>query len=460
MSDLPSGNRGGSALERATGNLAKAIRFETVSNDDVSKVDMKVFESFHAFLKSAYPLVHARLEKEVVGEASLLFTWRGTDREARPLLFAAHIDVVPIEPGTHGDWTHPPFEGAVADGCIWGRGTMDCKGMLVAIMEAAEALLASDYTPERTVYLAFGQDEEVGGHRGAEKIAALLESRGANPELVVDEGGVLADVKIPGFKRPLAAVGVAEKGYLTVELKAETEGGHSSMPPRHTAIGILAGAICRLEKRQFPAKLGDDTMETLARLLPELPSYLRIALKNTRLTGLLMRAASSRVNILNAMLRTTTAVTMIRGGTKDNVLPQEASATINMRIYPGENVESVTSRVNKVVDDERVSVRISGEASDPSAPSRLDSTGFSILERSIREIVPDVVVLPYLVLGMTDARHYTLISDSVYRFCPIRVTKDDQDLAHGTDERIKVDNFGEFITFYERLIKNSQVAGT
>lgn len=232
------------------------------------------------------------------------------------------------------------------------------------------------------------------------------------------------------------------------------------MPPRHTAIGILAGAICRLEKRQFPAKLGDDTRRMLDSLVPELPAYLRIALGSVHLTGLLLRAASSKVNIVNAMLRTTTAVTMIQGGTKDNVLPQEAAATINMRILPGENIESVTSRVEKITRDPRVKVRVSGEASDPSASSSLDSTGFRILDRTIREMVPGVVVLPYLVLGMTDARYYTRISDSVYRFCPIRVTKDDQDLAHGTDERIKVDNFGEFITFYERLIKNSQVAGT
>lgn len=447
-------------LERATDNLSKAVRFETISDDDASNEDIGEFKSFHAFLEDAYPLVHSHLEKEVVGEASLLYTWQGRDPEARPVVLAAHIDVVPIEPGTLADWTHPPFEGVTADGCIWGRGTMDCKGPLIAIMEAVEALLAEGYAPDRTVCLAFGQDEEVGGHRGAEKIAALLKSREANPELVIDEGGVLVDVGIPGFKRPIATVGIAEKGYLTLELKVQTEGGHSSMPPRHTAIGILARAIHRLEEHPFPARIVNITGKTFAHLLPELPFYLRIALGNARVAGMLMKAASSRVNAVNAMLRTTSAVTMIQGGTKDNVLPQEARATVNMRILPGESIERALSRTNRVINNPGVEVRIAGEASNPSRESRLDSRGFRMLDRTIKETFPESVTAPYLVLGMTDARHYAQISDSVFRFCPIRVSKDEQNLAHGTDERIRLDNFGEFIAFFERLIRNSSPAET
>lgn len=458
MSDEQARNPRDRVLARATENLSKAIGFETISYEDASNTNAGEFDSFHAFLEDAYPLVNGHLEKEVVGDASLLYAWRGTDLDARPVVLAAHIDVVPIEPGTLGDWTHPPFAGVTADGCIWGRGTMDCKGQLIAIMEAVEALLAEGYSPERTIYLAFGEDEEVGGHRGAERIAALLQSREVNPELVVDEGGVLVDLGIPGFRRPIATVGMVEKGYLTVELRAETAGGHSSMPPRHTAIGVLARAILRLEKHPFPGRVGEATRMTVAHLLPELPFYLRVPMANTWLLGAVLKAASLRINAVNAMLRTTVATTIIRGGAKDNVLPQEATATVNLRIMPGDSIDRVMSRLNRIINDPAVKVRIAGEASDPSRSSALDHEGFGMLDRTIKDVFPESVTAPYLVLGMTDARHYSRISDSVFRFCPIRVSKDDQDLAHGTDERIRLDNFREFIEFYERLIRNSRPA--
>ena len=441
-------------ISRATEHLSGALRFKTISNDDPGKVDLDEFKSFHAFLEKAYPLVHAGLEKEVVGEASLLYTWRGAGDQARPLLMAAHIDVVPVEPGTLDDWTHPPFDGVIAGGFIWGRGTLDCKGPLIAILEAVEALLHEGYEPDMTVFLAFGQDEEVGGRRGAAKIAELLESRGANPELVIDEGGALVQLGVPGFRRPIAGVGIAEKGYLTVDVEARADGGHSSMPPRHTAIGLLARAITRLERHQFPPGVGPIPAITLARLVPELPLYLRVALGNARLTGILMKAASRWFAPLSAMVRTTTAATMIRGGTKDNVLPQEASATVNLRLLPGESCESAMSRMRKVIKDRRVTLRISGLAENPTTTANLDSPGFNILERTIGELFPEAVVAPYLVIGMTDSRYYGRISDSVFRFCPVRGGAEEQDLPHGTDERVRCDNFAEMIEFYGRLVRN------
>ena len=440
-------------LDRASDNLCKAIRIRTISvEDDFPEAE---FKAFHAFLERAYPLIHLTLEKEVVGKASLLYTWQGSDRRLRPLVLAAHMDVVPVELETVADWTHPPFDGVITDGCIWGRGTMDCKGPLMAIMEAVESLLADGYEPERTVLLAFGEDEELGGSNGATRIVELLESRGTNPELVVDEGGAVIDLGIPLFTKPVAGVGIAEKGYLTLELEAHTKGGHSSMPPRHTAIGLLARAITRLERHQFPPRVGEIPGMTLDRLLPELPLYLRIALGNARITGVLMKVASRWFAPLSAMLRTTTAATMIHGGTKDNVLPQEARATINMRLLPGETYDSALSRTRKVIDDRRVSVRISGLAENPTRTSDLDQPGFKILERTIGDIFPEAVILPYLVVGMTDSRHYGPVSNSVFRFSPIRGSAAEQDLPHGTDERIRLDNFREFIDFYSRLIRNS-----
>jgi carboxypeptidase PM20D1 len=455
MDDRSAMSAGDPLLEQAVENLSRAIRFETVSHQDPSLVDIEEFNSFHTFLEEAYPLVHSNLMKELMGTASLLYTWPGKDPQARPLVLAAHVDVVPIAAGTLADWTHPPFEGATADGCVWGRGSMDCKGQLIAIMEAVEKLLREGYRPSRTIHLAFGQDEEVEGHQGAEKIAALLRSREVEPELVIDEGGAIAEAKMPGFRRPIAAVGITEKGYLTVELTVETRGGHSSMPPKHTAIGILARAIQRLERHRFPARIEPTTLKSLELLVPQLPSYARIALRNPRLLGVLVKLFLSRIDLVNPMVRTTTAATMVKGGTKENVLPQHASAVVNFRILPGDSPEGVVKRVKKIIADRRVRVEVLGRATPPSEESRVDSAGFRILDRSIKDICPDAVTLPYLVVGMTDARHYTRICDSVYRFCPMRVSRADQDLPHGTDERLSISSFTEMIEFYQRLVKNS-----
>lgn len=434
--------------------LSKSIRYRTVSFEDPSREDSAEFEAFCAFLESSYPLVHKHLKKQVVGDGSLLYEWRGKDKRARPLLLVAHMDVVPVEPETLPDWLHPPFDGEISEGFVWGRGTMDCKGLLISILEAVESLLHEGFKPEKSVFLAFGKDEEVGGLRGASKIAQLLKSRGVKPELVLDEGGALVDTGIPGFKKLIAGVGIAEKGYLTIDLVARARGGHSSMPPRHTAIGILAMAITRLEKRPFPFRMGEIQAAALGKIKREAPLYLRAALSSPRLSSLFMRAASRWISPLGAMLRTTTAVTIVSGGTKDNVLPQEARATVNIRLLPGETCQGAIERVRRVVKDRRVSVEVSGMAENPSSTSSTDTTGFRILERTIRECFPEAVVVPYLVIGMTDARHYTEISDSVFRFSPIRGSRKDMELAHGSNERLSLENLRELIEFFIRLIRN------
>ncbi len=450
--------KGAGQTQKALENLSESIRFRTISCEDPSEEDKAQFEAFRGFLKKAYPLVHVHLKTEIVGDQSLLYEWKGSNENALPLLLAAHMDVVPVELETLKQWTHPPFEGVISDGYIWGRGTMDCKGLLISILEAVEALLVDGFKPTRTVLLAFGQDEEVGGLRGAEKIAELLKSRGVTPELVIDEGGAIADLGIPGFKKLIAGVGIAEKGYLTIELVARARGGHASVPPRHTAIGLLSRAITRLEKHPFPSKVGEIPALTLERLMPELPLYLRLALSSRLITSLIMRAASRYLPPLGAMLRTTTAVTMVSGGTKDNVLPQEARATVNLRLLPGETCEDALKRVKKVVRDKRVEVHISGMAENPTDISSVKTSGFETLERTIKECFPEVVIVPYLVVGMTDSRHYSRLSDSVFRFSPVRGSRKELELAHGTNERLSVENFAEFIEFFKRLIKNSSAS--
>jgi len=442
--------------ERPAESLSLAVQYQTVSFQDPAQVDRSLFLAFHEFLAKRYPLVHQRLKKEVINGLSLLYTWEGSDPKARPIIFCAHIDVVPIAPGTLADWTNPPFAGKIADGFIWGRGTMDDKGSLIAILEAVESLLAEGYQPRRTIYLAFGQDEEVGGENGAVKMAERLASRGVRAEYALDEGGMVLDGKILGISKPLAAMGIAEKGYLSVELKVKTEGGHSSMPPPHTAIGILAAALVRLENHPFPARLTGVPEKTFVALKPELPGYMRFAISSRHLLGGVIKKMLGKIDATNAMIRTTTAATIIEAGTKENVLPQEARAVVNFRLLPGDRVDYVVARVKQVIGDPRVSVEALGTPREASAVTDVNSEGYRIVKRTIGDLFPDAVVTPFLMLGGTDSRFYEKVSDCILRFMPMRVSEEDEKRAHGTNERVSVDNYQEMVKFYAKVIRNSE----
>src|SRR3954447_13584405 len=328
-------------------HLGQAVQFQTVSYQDPARFDAEAFRGLHRFLEATYPKLHATLKRELVGDFSLLYTWEGADRSLPPVLLLAHQDVVPVE--SPRAWRHAPFGGEIADGAVWGRGAVDCKGSLIGTLEAVESLVAGVFRPRRTVLLAFGHDEEVGGRRGARAIAALLERRGVRLEFVLDEGGAITSGIVRGVDRGVAAVGIAEKGYVTLELHATTDGGHSSMPPAHTAAGVLAAAIARLEDDPFPASVNDVTRQTLDYLGPEMSLSRRTALANLWLFGPIVRRQFLAAPATAAMLRTTTAVTMLRAGIKENVLPADAAAVVNFRIIPGESTESVTDRVRAVI---------------------------------------------------------------------------------------------------------------
>ncbi len=441
----------------AFANLSGAIKFKTISYQDKTKVDSREFIAFHEFLLERFPLIHKKLKREVVADLSLLYIWEGSQQDLNPLILAAHIDVVPVPSDTLEDWIYPPFEGFIDEEFIWGRGTMDCKGFLIAIMEAVEQLLAQGYIPRRRVILAFGHDEEEGGWQGANHIARLLETRNISAEAVIDEGGFIIDGRSLGIKKPLATIGLSEKGNLTLKIQIETEGGHSSMPPRQTAIGILATALSKLEKKPFPARFEPIVLKTLQYLRPELPFSLKLVLKARWLFSSLIKYALSRNKATSALLRTTIATTIIAGGTKENVLPQKAHAIVNFRLLPGDSVDYILSQVTKRIKDTRISIEILGKAWEASTISDIKSNSFEILRQTIKDQFPETAMIPFLVPGVTDCRHYTILSQNVFRFCPLRVTQEDQERAHGTNERIKIDNFEECITFYKSLIKNYDV---
>lgn len=444
------------ALLDAADKLSKAVRFKTISYNDISQFDTVAFKGLHAFLEESYPLVHEKMKKEIVGEYSLLYKLEGTDPGAKPIVFCAHIDVVPVDELTAGDWTHPPFEGRIADGFVWGRGTMDCKHQVIALMEALETLLSEGFTSRRTMYFAFGQDEEMSGWTGASKIAALLKSRGLDAEYVMDEGGTLIDGEALNMKKPVAMIGITEKGYLSVELKAVSEGGHSSMPPQHTTIGTIARAIQKIESNPFPAKTETTTRLMFKFLGPDLPLPMRILAAAPEIAGMAVGLGLLKDKALNAMFRTTAAATIVTGGTKDNILPQETKAIVNLRLLPGDTIDYAVKRLKKVINDPSVTVTVIDRPDEASKTSDIKSTGFKILTKTMKEVMPEAAPAPFLMLGMTDARHYTVISDSVYRFCPLYVGNEDRDRVHGTNERIEIGNFRRIISFYKQMMLNSQ----
>jgi carboxypeptidase PM20D1 len=440
----------------AAERLAGAIRIPTVSHENPADFDAATLQALHDYLATEYPRVHAELERETVATQSLLFTWRGTDPSAKPMLFAAHLDVVPVEPGTEQEWDEEPFGGRVADGFVWGRGALDDKPAVLGTLEAVEMLLGEGFHPVRTVYLAYGHDEEVGGMHGARAIAALLASRGVELDTVVDEGGAIVDGLVPDLAVPIALVGVAEKGFVSIALRARAAGGHSSLPARESAIGILSSAIARLEANQMPARLEGATRQLLERIGPRLPFARRAALANLWAAAPLVVRNLARSPVTNAMIRTTTAVTMFQAGTKDNVLPSQASAVVNFRVLPGDSVADVLEHVRRVIDDPRIEVEpIGAFTAEPSAVSSTVSNGFRILERTVREIVPEAIVAPYLVSVATDARHYAGLGTNVFRFVPIHLDARDIQRMHGTNERIAVRDYERAISFYRQLILNA-----
>ncbi|MBU7016029.1 MAG: M20 family peptidase [Theionarchaea archaeon] len=438
-------------------HLSKAIHFKTVSYQEPEKFDRNEFFGLHTFLEKTFPKVHAALTKEVVNECSLLYTWKGTNPDINPILLMAHLDVVPVEPGTENEWSHPAFQGKIQDGYIWGRGTMDIKCGVLGILEAVEALLGEGFTPSRTIYLAFGHDEEVGGHNGASHIAALLTSRNISLEYVLDEGGSITIGIIPGISAPTALIGIAEKGYVSLELTVETEGGHSSMPPPDTGIGILSKAIASLEKGQMPEGLQGVVKQMFNYVGPEMDFTRRMAFANTWLFGWLIKRQLRKSPETHAMIRTTTAPTIIEGGAKENILPKKVKAVINFRILPGDTIKDVVDHVRSITQDHTVKVHTVGQGWEPSPVSDILSPSFQALEKTIRQIFPNTLVAPYLVSGATDSRHYAVLTKNVFKFVPVVAYSEDLKRVHGVNERISLKNYEQCVMFYNQLIRNSSL---
>lgn len=445
--------------DRVAEHLAAILRIQTISTGEDHLADHRAFGRMHAALEKIYPRLHAALHREVINQHSLLYTWVGANPDLEPVLLCAHLDVVPADPATLAEWSHLPFAGDVADGHVWGRGALDMKSTLTSLCEAVEGLIKTGYKPERTLLLAFGHDEELGGVHGAREIAALLAERGVRLAAVGDEGGAIMNASIPGVQVPVALIGVAEKGYASLTLKVEGRPGHSSMPPRHTAIGVLARALARVEANPMPARL------SMVRLMFDelgifLPFSARLAFANTWLLGGALRKRLESSPTTNALIRTTAAATLIHGGVKDNVLPAEAAAVVNCRLLPGDQRIRVLEHYRKVIADEAVQVSLEDDHSwEASVVSPVDSPVYRGLARTIRQVFPEAAVAPFLVSGATDSRHYLGLTPNVFRFSPMAMDSKLLTTIHGIDERISVEALARMVMFYGELIRSWTASG-
>ncbi len=434
------------------GHLSDLVKIETITHEDPTQDVVKNYHTLHKKLQSMYPLAHSVLTREIVAGYSLVYTWKGKDPSLEPVAFMAHQDVVPADESTLDQWTWPPFSGKIADGFIWGRGTLDIKCQVVAVFEAVENLIRNNFQPERTILLTFGHDEEVLGN-GSKAIVSHLQNKGVRLHAVLDEGGCVYDGVIPGVKGLTAVVGVAEKGYLSLKFKVTAKGGHASTPTPETAIGILCRAIDRLQTDQFPYKI-KAILPVFKGLAPALSPTMQMAFANLWLFGGMVRRQLLADPETAAAIHTTTAPTIISGGVKNNILPSLAEAVVNFRILPGESIAEVCERVRKVISDERVTFEpMEGYSREPSPISPTNSAAYCHLVSVNEELFPESVSAPYIMLGATDAYNYCTISSQVYRYSPCIMQKEDLDRVHGINERISIDALGTMVQYFYSLIQ-------
>lgn len=424
------------------------VRIPTVSRSDPAEEDRGAFARFRDELERLYPLTHRHLERERIDGDSLLYRWPGSGT-GRPVVLMAHHDVVPAdEPG----WRHEPFAADLADGRVWGRGTLDDKGMLAAILEAIEALLAGGFQPAADVYVFSGANEETAGE-GAASAVRLLAERDVMPGLVLDEGGAIADDAFPGLDGPVAYVGVAEKGLAGIRLVVEKPGGHAATPARDGATTTLARAIVRLEEHPAPASLTAPVAAMLRAISPRARGLQRRLFARPALfRGLLIRALAARGGEGEAMVRTTRAVTRLTGSAADNVVAERASAVVNSRIAVGSTVERTLDEIRRAIDDPDVQVQLTA-GGEPSPVSPSEGPEWDLLAGVIADTFPGVTVAPYVMLQASDSRHFTRISETVYRFLPFEISRAERGTLHAIDESIRVETWLRGIAFFEGLLR-------
>ena len=434
--------------EAAVSHLADMIRCKTVSYYEDERIDKAEFIKFRTLLKMLYPTVFERCSYEEIGPSGVLFSLKGKSAE-KPAVFMSHYDVVPVN---EEQWTKPAFTGHVEDGILWGRGTLDTKGTLLGVMEAAEHLLKGGFVPENDMYFAFAGDEEVAG-KSQPIIVETLRARGIVPALVLDEGGAVVEGIFPGVKQPCALIGIAEKGLMDAQFVIEGAGGHASAPPPHTGLGRLAAAVTRIEAKPFPVTLTKPVAEMFDTLGRRSSFVYKLIFANLWCFLPVLDAMCKKSGgELNAMMRTTCAFTMAEGSKASNVLPPRARMVANLRIISGETIESTLSRLKTLVADDGITTSLM-HGTDPCRISRTEGYGWEKLTTAIAQTWPEAEVSPYLMFAASDSRHYSAISENVYRFSTMELTKEERAGIHGHDEHIPLEKIVKTVQFYVRLMQ-------
>ncbi|MBV8252111.1 MAG: M20/M25/M40 family metallo-hydrolase [Chitinophaga sp.] len=457
--------------------FAGGIRIPSVSNADYNHFNYGPIMEFDTYLRHQYPRVYAGTENDTINQYGLVFHWKGRNAALKPIIFLSHYDVVPPGEYTGTDsgqvvfsprdqalppitqvptrWELYPFSGAVMNGRIYGRGTLDMKSMLFAVMESVDHLIAQGFVPERDIYLAFGFDEEVGGTEGALKIATYFKEKGITFDAVYDEGGIVSAAgSLPGINAPVALIGCAEKGFWSARVRVKGLGGHSSMPPLQSAIGKAAVIMQRLETEQMKPMLIPLIDQFFTNVGGMMDFKSKMAIANRWLfKGVLLNTLQDN-NTTNALIRTTTALTMMKGSDASNVLSPVVEFTVNFRILPGNTVEDVKLHLERACRGFDVEIVNVGAPREPSHVSSTDAQGYRVMERTIRQYFPGAIVTPYLTIGGTDAYKYEIVSDHVYRFLPVMINNYEQQSIHNDNEYISIDNFSRMIQYFETMMKD------
>ena len=428
-------------------DLQQMIRCRTVSYNDDSLIDEGEFEKFRQLLTRLYPKVHETCSLQFLGVNGILYHWKGK-QDGDPVVLMAHYDVVPVE---ESQWEKPAFEGLLEDGCIWGRGTLDTKGTLCGIMEAAEKLTSEGFVPEHDIYFAFSGQEEINGST-CSAMVDWFEKQGIRPAMVLDEGGAVVEKAFPGVDRECAVIGIAEKGMMNVEFHAKSRGGHASMPPVHTIVGELAQAVVDVETHPFPRQLTKPVREMLDTLGRHSSFGYKILFANLWcFEGLFDMVCRKAGGELNAMMRTTCAVTQMQGGKAFNVIPPKASVGMNLRLIGSDTMDSVKKYLEQVIKNPNIEVSVY-EGRNPSPDSDTSCKEWGMLCQAVADTWKGALVSPYLMMACSDSWYYSRITDRVYKFSAMKLSKEERGMIHGVNERVPVETMVKTVEFYVRLM--------
>jgi len=462
-----------SAIQRLSGGL----KIPSVSSGELGEFNYSPFDTIKEYLKASYPLIYQNTEFVEVNTYGLVFRLKGSNPSLDPILFLSHTDVVP--PGdaevkdksenifrpddkplpavseVSEEWDFGPFSGAVANGRIYGRGSIDMKGMLFSLLESMNNLIKTKHIPQRDIYLAFGFDEEVGGQQGAVKIAEYFKNKSIEFDAVYDEGGLILEKgSVTGINSDVAVIGCAEKGFLSVKVKVKGLGGHSSMPPTESAIGKAAIIMQRLENDQMKPVMTPLINQFFTNVGGSMPFVNRMAIANQWLLKPVLLSQLTKNNSTNALVRTTTALTMMKGSDAPNVLSPEVEFVVNFRLLPGNTVKDVKQHITEATKGFDVEIEEIDTVKEASAVSPTNTKAFKLIESAIKEIHPSAIATPYLTVGATDAYKYQIVGKNIYRFMPIKINNAEKQSIHSTNEYLSIENYMKMIHYFEYIMRN------